>query len=124
MNRGILMDLVFIGLIAPILIYIGIQRASSPEFLYQSLVVISMVLMIYHLYFAYTNWQKGSSSLWVNLFICIVVAPVLAWIGYHGKNTTRHAFELVLLLGFGTLGYHIYTLFLKLSTVSGGITDY
>ena len=60
----------------------------------------------------------------MNLFFCAVVVPVLGMIGYNGKNTTRYAFELVLLLGFGTLGYHIYSLTLKLGTVTGGKTDY
>jgi len=42
------------------------------------------------------------------------------WIGYYEKEASRQAYEMLLLLGFGTLGYNIYTLVLYLSTVTGG----
>jgi len=71
------------------------------------------------MYRAYTKIRAGSSSLWVNIIHMILVAPVLLWIGYYGKETSRAAFELVLLLGFSALGYHIYSLMLQFNTVSG-----
>ena len=48
----------------------------------------------------------------------ILIAPLLLWIGYYGKNTGRMAFEMMLLLGFSALGYHLYQLFLLLNTVT------
>jgi hypothetical protein len=59
------------------------------------------------------------SSLWVNLIHMFLVAPLLLWIGYHGKNTGRAAFELVLMLAFAALGYNLYGLILGMNTVTG-----
>lgn len=50
----------------------------------------------------------------------VLVAPLLLWIGYHGKDTGRAAFELVLMLAFLALGYNLYSLMLKINTVTGG----
>ena len=123
-NKDIFVDFFYIGFVSPVLIYIGIQRAGSPEWLFQGLLAIAGVIMAYHLYFGYSNYKKGSSTLWLNAFHFLIVAPVLLWIGYYGKETTRYAFELVLLLGFGSLGYHIYSLVLKTLTVTGGKTEF
>ena len=64
--------------------------------------------------------KTGSSSLWVNLIHMFLVAPLLLWIGYHGKNTGRAAFEMLLMLAFTALGYNLYGLVLELNTVTGG----
>jgi len=79
---------------------------------------------LYHLYFAYINFKKGSSTLWVNIFHLLIVAPVLFWIGYNGKTAGRYPYEIILLLGFGILGFHIYSLTLQLNTVTGGKSDF
>lgn len=50
----------------------------------------------------------------------VFLAPLLLWIGYYGKDTTRAAFELLLLLAFSAIGYHIYSIVLQLNTVTGG----
>jgi len=60
----------------------------------------------------------------VNLFHLFIVVPVLAWIGLQGKNAGRYPYEIILLLGFGILGFHIYSLTLQLNTVTGGKTDF
>jgi hypothetical protein len=70
---------------------------------------------------AYNKWQAGSSSLWVNLVYLLFVAPVLFIIGYYQKETTRLFFESTLFLGFATLGYNIYNLFIQLNTVTGDL---
>jgi len=41
------------------------------------------------------------------------------WIGYYKKETSRQAFEMLLLLAFSALGYHLYSLMLEIKTVSG-----
>lgn len=45
--------------------------------------------------------------------------PMLLYIGYYGKNASRYSFELSLLLGFATFGYHTYKLVLQFYTVTG-----
>jgi uncharacterized membrane protein len=114
-----ILNLFHILFVSPLLIYIGIQRASSPEWLYKALIILSILVFAYHLFRLYTKWIKGSSSLWVNLIHILLVAPVLFIIGYYKKETTRAFFEATLLLGFAALGYNIYNLVLQLNTVTG-----
>jgi len=114
-----ILNLFHILFVSPLLIYVGIQRASSPEWLYKALIILSILVFAYHLFRLYTKWLKGSSSLWVNLIHILLVAPVLFIIGYYGKATTRAFFEATLLLGFAALGYNIYNLFIQLNTVTG-----
>jgi uncharacterized protein with PQ loop repeat len=49
----------------------------------------------------------------------VLIASLLLWIGYYGKNTGRIAFEMLLMLGFSALGYHLYSLFIMTNTVTG-----
>jgi hypothetical protein len=123
-NKDIFLDLFYMIIISPFLIYIGIQRAGSPEWLFHCLIALASLIALYHLYFAYINFKKGSSTLWVNLFHLLIVAPVLFWIGYNGKTAGRYPYEIILLLGFGILGFHIYSLTLQLNTVTGGKSDF
>lgn len=52
-----------------------------------------------------------------------MIAPLLLYIGYYGKNTPRAAFELILMLAFAGFGYHTYSLMLLLNTVTGGKSE-
>jgi len=113
------LNVVQIFLVSPLLIYVGVQRASSPEWLYNGLTGLSALIFGYHLFMVYNKWKAGSSSLWVNLIYVLFVAPVLFVIGYYKKDTSRLFFEATLLLAFATLGYNIYNLFLQLNTVTG-----
>jgi hypothetical protein len=49
----------------------------------------------------------------------LLVAPLLFWIGYYKKDTSRQAFEMLLLLAFAAGGYNLYNLVVQLSTVTG-----
>jgi len=102
------------------LIYIGIQRAATPDLVFTGLIGLSGAIILYHLYRVYTKLKLGQSSLWVNLIHLGMIAPLLLYIGYYGKNTPRAAFELLLMLAFSGFGYHTYSLMLLFSTVTGG----
>ena len=104
---------------APVLIYIGVQRAGSFEYFRPELLIgASIALFLYHSYRCYKKLVMGDSSLWVNLIHMLVVAPLLLWIGYYGKETSRAAYELLLMTGFAALGYHLYNLALEANTVT------
>lgn len=60
-----------------------------------------------------------ASSLWVNLIHIGLIAPLLFWIGYYKKDTSRAAFEMLLLLAFAALGYNLKSLVTQATTVSG-----
>ena len=115
MDKYIILNLFHIFFVSPLLIYIGIQRGGSPEWIYMFLIILSIVVFSYHLFKLYTKLIKGSSGLWVNLMHILLIAPVLFVIGYYGKATIRAFFEVALLLGFAALGYNIYNLFIQLN---------
>ena len=119
MDHHTLLALFHVAVVSPFLIYIGIQRAATPDFIFNGLIGLAGAVLLYHLYRVYTKLVSGSSSLWVNLIHIILVVPILLWIGYYKKETSRQAFEMLLLLAFSALGYHMYGLVLQLNVVSG-----
>ena len=119
MDSHTLLALFHVGIVAPFLIYVGVQRAATPEFVFNGLLGLAGAILLYHLYRAYSKWISGSSSLWVNLIHIVLVVPILVWIGYYKKETSRQAFEMLLLLAFAALGYNLYSLMLEIKTVSG-----
>lgn len=122
LDHHIILNLFHIFFVSPLLIYVGIQRSGSPEWLYMCLIILSIIIFAYHLFRLYTKWIKGSSGLWVNLIHILLVAPVLFIIGYYGKATTRAFFEIILLLGFAALGYNVYNLYIEVTKVTDDST--
>jgi hypothetical protein len=119
MDHHVMLAMFHVFIVAPGLIYIGVQRASTPELVLNCLIGLSVIVFAYHLYRAYTKWITGNSSLWVNLIHVLLVAPLLFWIGYYKKETTRQAYEMLLLLAFAAGGYNLYNLIVQVSTVTG-----
>jgi uncharacterized membrane protein len=119
MDYHVILALFHVFFVTPLLIYVGVQRAGTPELVFNGLIVLAIVIFSYHLYRAYTKWLSQSSSLWVNLMHIGLIAPLLFWIGYYKKDTTRPAFEMLLLLAFAALGYNLKSLVTETSTVSG-----
>jgi hypothetical protein len=52
----------------------------------------------------------------VNLVHALVVAPLLLWVGYHGKRTGRPAYDMLLLIAFAAFGFHLYRLIVMSQT--------
>lgn len=112
----------YIFLIVPVLVYIGIERANTPEYIFKGLLGLGVILFLYHLHSVYIKLRAGSSNLWIPWIdlLYMVIAVPLIWIGYYEKEASRQHYEMLLLLAFGTLGYNIYTVILHSHTVTGG----
>ena len=78
---------------------------SNSEF-----VVPCLHCFLYHIYKAYNHIQQGK-GVWVNLIHIMLVGPLLIYIGSHGIKTPRLYFELLLMLGFASIGYHGYYMY-------------
>ena len=96
--------------VVPLLLFIGFHRANTPSWLYMALFAIAMIVLLYHGVKAVMKFFSQSPSLWINVIHVLLIAPLLLYIGYHQKETPRQAYEMLLLLAFGALGYHLFSL--------------
>ena len=101
-------------IVVPFLGYIFIQRAATPEFVFNILFFVGLFVLLYHGYKALIRFQASSSSLWISLIHVLLFAPLIIYIGYSGKKTPRFAYELLGLTTFAALGYHLYSIALLL----------
>ncbi len=101
--------------VVPLFLYVGIQRAATADLVYTVLLVLGFIITAYHGYKAFIRFQAGSPYLWVNLIHFLYVGPLLMYIGYKQKDTPRAGYEVLLLIAFAALGYHLYNLVQMLS---------
>jgi hypothetical protein len=92
-------------LIAPIFIYVGMNRDQVHEYVFYALGLIGAIVLAYHSYKAYTKLISGQSA-WINWIHIVLVAPLLLLLGYLKKDANRRYFEMLMMLGFAALGYH------------------
>jgi hypothetical protein len=96
-------------IVGSLFLYVGIYRTSIPIFMYPFLLGLGLIIIFYHIFKAY-NYMKLGKGYWVNLIHIFIVGPLLVYIGYNRENTARLYFELLLMLGFASIGYHGYYL--------------
>lgn len=88
-------------------LYVGINREKIYAPIFNVLFYLGFIILFYHLYKIYNN-VKANKGVWVNLIHVFIVGPIVLYIGYNGEKTTRKFFELLLMLGFASIGYHLY----------------
>jgi hypothetical protein len=109
MMDGYLLLVVFhVAVIAPTLMFVGFSRAATPDWLYNVLFGVGLLVFAYHGYKAVTRLVARSPVVWVNLIHTLIVAPLLIWIGFHGKKTGRPAYDMLLMTAFAVAGFHLY----------------
>lgn len=107
MDTEIFVHLFHVIIVGGLFLYVGIMRDNIPKFMYPILLGLGIIITIYHIYKAYAYMRKGS-SFWVNLIHVLLVGPLLIFIGYNKEKTPRLYFELLIMLGFASIGYHSY----------------
>ena len=91
-------------------LYVGINGIKTPAFIFQLLMYLGIIIIIYHSYKAYLKILLDKSA-WVNYFHIFLIGPLLIIIGLNGVDTSRKYFELLLMAGMASIGYHGYYLF-------------
>jgi succinate dehydrogenase hydrophobic anchor subunit len=109
MSQEFIIHLSHLLIIGSLFIYIGTHRTNIPEWFYLPMVGLGVFIIIYHIYKLYLKITNNKNP-WVNLIHILLVGPVLIYIGYKKKDTSRPFFEILLLLGFAAIGYHGYYL--------------
>jgi uncharacterized membrane protein len=117
MNTHLLLAIFHVVVVAPFFLYVGFQRAATPEWLYNFIFGLGLILGVYHGAKGILRLYAKSSSAWINLFHAALIAPLLIWIGYYGKKTERPAYELLIMAGFAALGYHLKSILLMTNTI-------
>jgi hypothetical protein len=109
MNKSLFKRLFHIFLIGGLLLYVGIKKTNTPQFIYNLTLITGVVVFIVHSFIAY---QKliNSQLPWVSLIHLFLIAPALIYVGYYQNKSRFLFYELLLLLGFSCIGYHGYYL--------------
>lgn len=116
MDPYLLIAILHVVLIVPFLLWIGFQRAATPEWVYHVLFGTGLLILAYHGFKAVGRFFAKSQFLWVNVIHVLFVAPLLLWVGYHAKKTERPAYDMLLIVAFGAFGYHLYKLVIMSQT--------
>ena len=109
LDKHTIIHLFHILLVGPLFLYVGIKRETIPKLMFPFLLVLGAFITLYHIYLAYNKFKQGQSA-WVNYIHFLIIGPLLVYIGYQGLETSRKYFEMLLLLGMATIGYHGYYL--------------
>jgi hypothetical protein len=110
MDSYTLVHLFHILIVGGLFLYVGINRDKISKVLFTGLFWLGLIIVFYHVYKTY-NYIKLGKGFWVNLIHIFIVGPLLIYIGYNGEKTARLYFEILLMLGFASIGYHSYYLF-------------
>jgi hypothetical protein len=105
MSKNILFHLYYIFIVGTLFLYLGIRQTKVPEFMYTFLLISGIVVLLYNSYRIYTVENP-----WVNNIHVFFIAPLMLYIGLMKKKTERPYFEIMLMLGFASVGYHAYYL--------------
>ena len=116
MDKHLLLALFHIVLVTPLFFYIGFQRAATPEWVYNLTFGLGLVILAYHGSMSVIRLMTQTMGAWVNLIHAVLLAPLLLYIGYNGKKTQRPAYEMLLMVAFAALGYHLKSLIVATQT--------
>lgn len=110
MDALLLIGILHVALIVPFLLWVGFNRAATPDWVYQVLFGFGILVLLYHGYKAVGRYFAKSPVMWINVIHVLFVAPLLLWIGFYEKKTERPAYDMLLIVAFGAFGYHLYKL--------------
>ena len=114
MNKHLVLSIFHILFVAPLFLIVGFMRSTTPDWLYMTLTVLGLIILVYHGYKLVGRWYAGSSYWWVNAIHVAFVAPLMIYIGAKQKDGPRYGYELLAMVGFAALGYHLYSLIREL----------
>lgn len=110
MSEHIPINLFHILIVGPFFLYVAMVRGQLMPWIFNLLIALGLLLIVYHGMKTVKKYYAHSLSTWINLIHVIGVAPLLIYIGVKGYDTPRWAFELMAMLAFGVVGYHLYAI--------------
>jgi len=116
MDAYFLVALLHVTVIVPFLLWVGFNRAATPDWMYSVLFGTGLIVLLYHTYKAISRLIAASPVAWINLIHVFLIAPLILWIGYYAKRTERPAYDMLLIAAFGAFGFHLYRLIVMSQT--------
>ena len=107
--KKIYLHLFHILIVGTLFLYVGIYNTKMNPLFYPLLFTLGWIILFYHMYKSYIYLSQGKSA-WVNYIHIFIIAPLLLLIGYYREKTSRKYYEILLMLGFASIGYHTYYL--------------
>ena len=99
----LLIHLFHIIIVGGLFLYVGIKREKIPPMMFPFLLGLGIFIILYHSYKA-----SISKTPWINYIHIFLIGPLLVYIGYMNKETSRKYYEILLMFGFAAIGYHGY----------------
>jgi hypothetical protein len=109
MDASFFVHLFHILIVGSLFLYVGIKKTEIPSFMYSFLLILGIIIIFYHGFKVYKKLKEGLNP-WVNYIHIFIVGPLLVYIGLNREKTQRLYFEILLMLGFASIGYHGYYL--------------
>jgi uncharacterized membrane protein len=109
MDARSFVHLFHIIIVGGLFLYVGIKKTEIPNFMYSFLLLLGIIIILYHGFKVYKKLKEGLNP-WVNYIHIFIVGPLLVYIGLNREKTQRLYFEILLMLGFASIGYHGYYL--------------
>jgi len=97
-------------IVGGLFLYVGIEKTKIPNFMYSILTILGIIIILYHCFKVYKKLKIGVNP-WINYIHIFIIGPLLIYIGLNKEKTQRFYFEILLMLGFASIGYHAYYLF-------------
>ena len=109
--------------VAPFFLYVAFVRGQLMPWVFTTLQVLGLIVLLFHAYRIITRWKAQGLTVWVNILHVVAVAPILLYIGCMGYDTPRWAYEVLAMLGFSALGYHIYQIVLSVQKMHKDVRE-
>jgi len=101
--------LLYVLIIAPLLLYIGIAREQVPDPIFKSIALFGIGNLLINSYWLYFNITDGKPA-WMNYINLFLVSPLLIVIGLNGKYSNNKYYEMLLMIAFAMFGYHLLSI--------------
>ena len=105
-----IINILHILIIVPLLFLVYYNQKQLPKWSCILLMLISSLSFIYHIYKLVTITDNEKWKIWIYFIHILFILPLIFYIGYNCNETRRMYFELLLLVSFAALGYHLFNL--------------
>jgi len=97
-----------IFVVAVIFFYVGFARKNVPNWFFNLLGILAIIIIVYHVYRIITH---GLKDVFWNYFHVIVIVPLLIYVAIYKAQTPRVIYDIFIGLGAAALAINVYFLF-------------